>query len=69
MQLDGTNEEIQPNQTALVERLAGFGLKVFETDGHDEAAIRETLVQARKCGLPHIVVAHTVKRKGVSFME
>jgi len=69
VQLDGTNEEIQPNQAALSDRLEGFGLKVFETDGHDEALLRQTLAQARKCEQPHIVLAHTVKGKGVSFME
>ncbi len=69
VQLDGTNDEIQPNQTALAERLAGFGLTLFMTDGHDEAALRKTLAEARACSQPHIVIANTIKGKGVSFME
>ena len=69
VQLDGTNEQVQPNQMPLAAKFAGFGLKVFEADGHDEAQLKEVLSEAKDCGVPHVVIAHTVKGKGVSFME
>jgi transketolase len=44
---------------------------VLETDGHDIAQVARTLSQAREgaTGVPTAIVAHTVKGKGVSFME
>jgi transketolase len=56
---------------SIAEKLRAFGLETREVDGHDEAALdaalREllTLPGSRPRGL----VAHTVKGKGVSFME
>jgi transketolase len=47
-----------------------FGWSVREIDGHDVAAIDATLRAAPfEAGRPSCVVAHTVKGKGVSFME
>jgi transketolase len=69
VQLDGTTQEIQPGQSDMMSKLRGFGLKVMECDGHDPASIREALDWARSAGAPHAIVAHTVKGKGVSFME
>lgn len=45
-----------------------FGWEVVEIDGHDCQQIREALL-TRKEGKPVLVVAHTIKGKGVSFME
>ena len=54
----------------LVDRWSSFGWTVFEMDGHDMAAILSTLEQARDhTGGPVAIIAHTVKGKGVSFME
>jgi len=54
----------------LVDRWTAFGWKVFEMDGHDMNDILVTVekAQAHKSG-PAAIVAHTVKGKGVSFME
>ena len=42
----------------------------MEVDGHDIAAIMAALAEARRIqGRPTVVVARTVKGKGVSFME
>jgi transketolase len=47
-----------------------FGWHVEEVDGHDIGAIIETLKAAREVeGKPSVVIAHTVKGKGVSFVE
>lgn len=54
----------------LVDRWSSFGWEVFEMDGHDMADILDTVDRARshRDG-PAVIVAHTVKGKGVSFME
>ncbi|MBI5157946.1 MAG: transketolase [Acidimicrobiia bacterium] len=56
--------------TQLVDRWSAFGWRVLEMDGHDMSSILTTLEQARAVrGVPVAIVAHTVKGKGVSFME
>ncbi len=47
-----------------------FGWPVLEIDGHDLTQIGKALDQAEATrGAPTLIVAHTVKGKGVSFME
>lgn len=47
-----------------------FGWATLEIDGHDHGAIREALTRVpAESGRPTCVIAHTVKGKGVSFME
>jgi transketolase len=54
----------------LVAKWQSFGWPVLEIDGHDFAQIDKALDQAEATrGVPTFVVAHTVKGKGVSFME
>jgi transketolase len=52
---------------------AAFGWHVLEVDGHDLPALIQTLAAARRPetapGKPRLVLARTVKGKGVSFME
>lgn len=51
-------------------KFRAFGWHVIECDGHDHAAIRTALDEARAHeGEPTCVVAHTIKGKGISFME
>ncbi len=52
----------------VVEKWQAFGWHVCEADGHDHDAILSALAED-SCGKPKIVVARTVKGKGVSFME
>lgn len=49
-------------------QLEAFGFSAEDIDGHDYGAIKAAL-QRRTDGKPHAVVAHTVKGKGISFME
>jgi transketolase len=44
---------------------------VLEVDGHDPAAVQSALAGARAPGAarPRCIVAHTVKGKGVGYME
>jgi transketolase len=54
----------------LADRWAAFGWRVFEVDGHDLPSVITVLQAARSArGTPGIVLAHTTKGKGVSFME
>lgn len=51
-------------------KFAAFGWNVVECDGHDHADIRRAFAAAQTHrGQPTCVVAHTIKGKGVSFME
>jgi transketolase len=51
-------------------RFEAFGWNVIEMDGHDYEAIIEACKEAKKVkGKPTVLVAHTVKGKGISFME
>lgn len=55
------------DQRNLAERWKAFGWQVHEVDGHNPAELMHAF-QAEQ-GAPKVVIAHTVKGKGVSFME
>lgn len=58
------------NIEPLAAKFSAFGWAVAEVDGHDHAALAERLtVGPWEAGRPSVLVAHTVKGKGVSFME
>jgi transketolase len=68
-QLDGAVEDIQSLEP-LREKFASFKWHVLEIDGHDVAAVLAALREAQELrGRPTCIIAHTVKGKGVSFME
>ena len=49
-------------------KLKTFGFSVADIDGHDYKAIHQALTEREK-GKPRVVVANTIKGKGISFME
>jgi transketolase len=54
----------------FADKWRAFGWRVAEVDGHDIQALIKTLTAAREVkGQPAVVIAHTVKGKGVSFVE
>lgn len=54
----------------LADKLRAFGWAVREADGHDHQALSALLCSTPwESGKPSIVIAHTTKGKGVSFME
>jgi transketolase len=68
LQIDGTNDQVM-SLGDLPAKLRAFGFEVFELpDGHDLDAI-EAALSAPVVGKPKCILAHTVKGKGVSFME
>lgn len=69
LQIDGRNEDVMSIMPA-VEKFKSFGWNVIQIDGHNMEEILLALADARKCkGKPTMIVAETVKGKGVSFME
>ena len=47
-----------------------FGFEVLEIDGHDIKSIRNALeIRSIELSRPRVVIAHTVKGKGLSFIE
>lgn len=69
LQIDGKNEEVM-NINSIVDKFKSFGWNVIEIDGHDFDQIFASLDAAKgTAGRPTMVIAHTVKGKGVSFME
>lgn len=69
VQLDGTAEQIMP-MGDIAAKWNSFGWKVIECDGHNLSSICDAIDEAKKSfGLPVIILAKTVKGKGISFME
>lgn len=53
----------------LADKWRAFGWEVREVDGHDHAALLEVLARDPSRQRPLCVIAHTIKGRGVSFME
>ena len=69
LQIDGEVAKVM-NVDSLEEKFRAFNLHVISIDGHDFEAIRSAFAQARAAkGRPTAIIAHTVKGKGISFME
>jgi len=68
-QLDGPTAQIM-NPMPQADKWRAFGWHVIEVDGHNMAQVVSALESAREVkGKPTMVIAATVKGKGVSFME
>jgi transketolase len=69
LSLDGSTEEILSLEP-LAEKWRSFGWNAIEVDGHDFRQLFEGLEKAKETrGQPTVLVAKTIKGKGVSFME
>lgn len=69
VQLDGTTDEIMPLRD-LEAKWRAFGWNVIRCDGHDLKALNAAFDEAENTkGVPTMIIADTVKGKGVSFME
>ena len=68
-QATGRSEEVMA-LAPLAEKWRAFGWNAFEVDGHDVKALLHAISRREPgCGSPTAIVAHTVKGRGVSFME
>lgn len=69
LQVDGRNEDVM-TVAPVADKFRAFGWNVLEINGHDFEEILDAFAKARECkGKPTMIVAKTVKGKGVSFME
>lgn len=69
LQIDGATKDVMPSEP-LDEKFAAFNWNVIKVCGHDFDALVRTFEQAAACkGKPTVVLAKTVKGKGISFME
>ena len=69
LQIDGANDQVM-SLGNLSAKFAAFGYQVVEVaDGNDLAQVQAALDLERQPGKPKLILCHTVKGKGVSFME
>ena len=69
LQIDGWNRDVM-NLDPFNQKWQAFGWHVIEVDGHDLAQLTGAFNQAKLVkGQPTVIIAHTIKGKGVSFME
>lgn len=69
LQVDGPVTQVM-NIEPVSDKWKAFGWYVIEINGHSMPEIVESLNRAKTCqGKPAIIIAHTVKGKGISFME
>jgi transketolase len=69
LQTDGNTEDVMPLEP-LVSKWEAFGWNAWAIDGHSFEAILEAVARAKaERGRPTMIVANTLKGKGVSFME
>lgn len=68
-QIDGLVKDVM-SEVSLVDKWSAFGWHVQEIDGHNIGQIREACDKARaEKGRPSMIIANTIKGKGVSFLE
>jgi transketolase len=68
LQITGRTRDVLSNEP-LEEKWRAFGWEVRAVDGHDYAQLGAALSAPPAAGRPLLVIAHTVKGRGVSFME
>jgi transketolase len=68
VQLDGPTDQIMP-LGSIAEKFGAFGWGTLECNGHDCQSLEDVLQVAARASRPTAVVAHTIKGKGISFME
>ena len=69
LQIDGNVEEVA-GLIDIKEKFESFGFNVIEVNGHDIEALIHAFNSAKhQKNMPSVIIAHTIKGKGVSFME
>lgn len=69
LQIDGKNEDVM-NINPIDEKFKAFGWNVLSIDGHNIEEILSAIESAKSTkGIPTIIIANTIKGKGISFME
>ena len=69
LQIDGTVAQVM-NVQPIADKFAAFGWNTIEIDGHDYSQIELAFHEAMKdTDKPTVIIAKTIKGKGISFME
>lgn len=69
LQIDGNVEEVA-GLIDIKEKFESFGFNVIEVNGHDIEALIHSFNSAKhQKDMPSVIIAHTIKGKGISFME
>ncbi len=69
LQIDGKTDDVMPSGP-LDQKFTAFGWNVIPVDGHDYGALEDAFRQAEACkGKPTLLLAHTIKGKGIALME
>lgn len=69
LQIDGNIEDVISPEP-FMSKFEAFGWNVLDVNGHDFDELRNTFEQAKQVkDKPTVIIAHTIKGKGVSFME
>ena len=69
LQIDGNVQDVI-GPLPLLEKAQAFGAATIECDGNDFESLKNAFGFARQTkGVPTVIIAHTVKGKGVSYME
>ena len=67
-QIDGPTDEVL-NMGSVKAKFEAFGWDVYDVDGHNIAQLIEAFEAKHVAGKPKMIVANTIKGKGISFME
>lgn len=69
LQIDGNITDVC-SPYPIDKKFEAFNFNVININGHDFDEIREAFAVAENCkGMPTAIIAHTIKGRGVSFME
>lgn len=68
LQIDGRNDEVM-TINPIEEKFKAFGFNVIKIDGHNFDEIISAVESAKNQDKPTMIIANTIKGKGVSFME
>ncbi|MCL1090786.1 transketolase [Shewanella profunda] len=68
LQSDASNSEIC-NLEPLMDKWQSFGWQVINIDGHDHQQLLAALLADNASSQPKVLIAHTIKGKGIDFME
>ncbi|MGH7957641.1 MAG: transketolase [Opitutaceae bacterium] len=69
LQTDGSTEDVMPLDP-LADKWSAFGWNSWEIDGHDFNQVIDAVARAKSLsGRPSMIIANTIKGRGVSFME
>lgn len=68
LQIDGKIQDVM-NPEPFEDKFKAFGFEVIHINGHDFDEIAASTMKAKTSQQPTVIIAHTIKGKGISFME